>query len=245
MKQTQSRSSRRTARIELLIIAIVGLAAFAASARFEIFERFSAWSVQHDNWQADEVATLIVAVALGAGIFAWRRWRDLSREVSRRQSAEELLRRSEASFKQIVEQAGDLIYKNDERGRFTFCNPTTSRVLKYSEAEMLRKSYLEVIRPDFRSEVDKFYRQQIISGTHETYKEIPVVARDGEELLLGTKVQLLTEAGRIVGFQTVARDITERSRAEAEIQKMHEYENLFRLARSYPARSQREKKGSA
>ena len=230
MNQNQSRRSRRTANIELVTIGLAGVAAFAFSARFDLFERFVAWSAQHDNWQADEVATLLIVLTVGACIFAWRRWRELSGEVSRRQGAEESLRRSEASFKQIVEQAGDLIYQNDDHGLFTFCNPITSRVLKYSEAEMIGKHYLDVIRPDCRLEVDTFYRQQIISGTHETYKEIPVVARDGEELLLGIKVQLITEAGRVVGFQTVARDITERRRAEEELRQMQEYRNLFRLA---------------
>lgn len=212
------------------MIALTGVAAFVTSVRFELFERFAAWSQAHDNWQADELVTLAVVMALGVCIFAWRRWSELRTEVSRRRGAEESLRRSDASFKQIVEQAGDLIYKNDDHGLFTFCNPTTRRVLKYSETEMLGKHYLDVIKPDCRLEVDKFYRQQMINGTHETYKEITVIAKDGEELLVGLKVQLLTEAGRIVGFQTLARDITERQRAEAELRKMQEYQNLFRLA---------------
>src|ERR1700682_304392 len=214
MNQNQSGRSRHTAKIELLIISLAGVAAFVASARLNLFERFAAWSAEHDNWQADEVATLLIVLALGACIFAWRRWSELSNEVGRRQEAEESLQRSQASFKQIVEQAGDLIYPNDDHGLFTFCNPTTSKILKYSNTEMLGKHYLDVIRPDCRLEIDRFYRQQMISRTSETYKEVPVIAKDGEELLLGLKAQLLMEAGRVIGFQTMARDITERRRAE-------------------------------
>jgi PAS domain S-box-containing protein len=230
INQNQSHARRRTAKMELLIIGLAGVTGFVASARFDLFERFVSWSQAHDKWQADELATLMIILALGACIFAWRRLNELSTEVSRRRGVEESLRRSEASFKQIVEDAGDLIYKNNDHGLFTFCNPTTSRVLKYSEGEMLGKHYLDVIKSDCRSEVDAFYRQQMLKGIRETYKEITVIAKDGEELLLGLKVQLLTEAGRIVGFQTVARDITERRRGEEELRKMQEYQNLFRLA---------------
>src|SRR5229473_7311883 len=148
MNQNQSRRGPRTAKIELLIIGLAGVVSFALSARLDLFERFVTWSGKHNNWQADEVATLLIVLAVGACIFAWRRWRELSSEVSRRHGAEKLLERSQASFKQIVEQAGDFIYMNDDHGFFTFCNPTTSKSLKYSDSEMLGKQYLEVIRPD-------------------------------------------------------------------------------------------------
>src|ERR1700682_6450025 len=230
MTQNQMHSRRRRAKIELLVIGVAGVVGFAISASFDVFERFAFWSAKHDKWQADELATALIIFAACACIFAWRRWNELSTEESRRQGAEDSLRRSEASFKQIVEQAGDLIYQNDHHGLFTFCNPITSKVLKYSQAEMLGKNYLDIIMPDCRLETDQFYRQQIISRTHDTYKEIPIIAKDGEELLLGLKVQLLTEGGRIVGFQTVARDITERRRAEQELRQMQEYQSLFRLA---------------
>ena len=230
MSQNRSPSNHRTAKIELLIIGLAVVAAFAMSARFEIFERFTAWSATYDEWHVDDLATMLVVLAFGACIFAWRRWRGLTAEVSRRQRAEESLGKSEASFRQIVEQAGDIIYKIDDHGLFTFCNPTTSKLLKYSEAEMLGKHYLEVIRPDCRLETDKFYRQQMISRTPETYKELPVIAKDGSELLLGQKVQLLTQNGRIVGFQAVARDMTEGRRAQEELRQMQEYKNFFRLA---------------
>lgn len=214
----------------MFVIALTGVATFVISSRFDLFERFSTWSAEHDKWQTDEVLTVLMVLAFGGFIFAWRRWSELRTEASHRQTAEESLRKSEASFKQIVEEAGDLIYKNDDHGFFTFCNPTTSRLLKYSETEMLGKHYLDLIKPDCRSDVDQFYRQQLTEGTRETYKEISVIAKDGVELLLELKVQLLKETGRIVGFQTVARDITERRRAEDELRKMQEYRNLFRLA---------------
>jgi PAS domain S-box-containing protein len=230
MTQNESRFRRRTAKIELCVILLTGVVVFAISAWFDLFEEFATWSQKHHDWQLDEFATLLIVSSIGACIFAWRRWRELSNEVERRREAEESLRRSQASFKQIVEQAGDLIYQNDDRGLFTFCNPTTCKILKYSNSEILGKHYLDVIRPDRRLEIAQFYQQQMTGGTLETYKEVPVIAKDGEELLLGLKVQLLMEAGRVVGFQTMARDITESRRAEEELRQMQEYQNLFRLA---------------
>src|ERR1051326_4706492 len=183
-----------------------------------------------DLWRADDVAVVFIVMGLAAGVFAWRRWGDLSAEIARRRRAEDSLRRSESSYRQIVEQAQDIIYKADAGGRFTFCNPSAGKLLKYTAGEIVGRHYLELVRPADRAEVDQFYREQVNSLTPATYKEFRAVAKDGAELLIGQNVQLLTDGNRVVGFQAVARDITEQRRAEEALRRMEEYRNLFRLA---------------
>jgi PAS domain S-box-containing protein len=173
---------------------------------------------------------MFIVLGLAAGVFAWRRWRELRIEVTRRERAEGSLCRSEASFRQIVEQAQDIIYKTDVHGRFTFCNPTVQKLLNYSEREIIGRHFLELIKPEECSEVEQFYHQQVVSQTPVTYREFSAITKDGAELLIGQNVQLLTERGRVKGFQAVARDITEQRRAEDTLRQMKEYRNLFRLA---------------
>jgi signal transduction histidine kinase len=80
--------------------------------------------------------------------------------------------------------------------------------------DMLGRRYLEFIVPAWRAKVRRFYVRQFLSGEANTYFEFPITTADGHELWLGQNVQLIREAGRIVGFQAVARDITAIKRAQ-------------------------------
>ncbi len=150
-----------------------------------------------------------------------------------RKRAEQTLRESEKRYKQIVENASEIIYRTDGRGNFTFVNPTMMRLLKYSQDELSGLNYLNVIRADRHQKVGKFYARQLFAQIPSTYYEIPVVAKDGSELWLGQNVQLLFERGQVVGFQAVARDITERRCAEEKL--LVAQKRLQRLLSSSPA----------
>ena len=139
-----------------------------------------------------------------------------------RRQAEEKLQKSEERYKQIIEEASDIVYRADENGYFTFQNPITARTVGYSEEEWIGKHFLELILPDYRDEAAKFYGLQFVKKIKNTYYEYPVARKDGTELWLGQNVQLLMEDSRITGFQAVARDITDRRKIEEALQKSEE-----------------------
>jgi PAS domain S-box-containing protein len=230
MKESGRSRTPTGAAKDLLTISLGALVAFALSVRFEGFERIAAWAAKHDDWRLDEGLLVLVLVGFAGGVFSWRRWRELRAEAIRRHTAEESLRESEESYRRIVEQAEEIIYRTDARGYFIFCNPRGARILKYTESELLGLHYLDVIRPDYRDAAEEFYKHQLISGTPTTYYEFPAVCHDGAEVLLGQNVQAVVENGRITGFQAVARDMTERKRSEEALRKLEEYRNLFQLA---------------
>jgi PAS domain S-box-containing protein len=146
-------------------------------------------------------------------------WVSVQRDVTERKRIEEALRASEERYRQIVEQATEIIYKTDAKGFFTFLNPTFSRLLQYSETHLSSLLYTDVIRSDVRAEAESFYTRQLAENTTNTYYEVPVIAQDGTEIWIGQNVQLVYEDGQVVGFQAVARDITARKQAEDIQQK--------------------------
>ncbi|MDQ3744061.1 MAG: EAL domain-containing protein [Acidobacteriota bacterium] len=117
-------------------------------------------------------------------------------------------RQAEGRFRQIVEHATDIIYRTDVKGHFTLVNPVAARFLKRPAKEFVGLHYLELVRPDYRGEAEKFYGSQFAGRVADTYFEFPALAGDGGEVWLGQNVRLLVEGDRIVGFQAVARDIT-------------------------------------
>ena len=117
-------------------------------------------------------------------------------------------------LQQLVDRANDVIFNIDLHGRFTWVNPTGSRLSKRSIDELVGTSFLELVRPDFRRDAAHFYQHQVDHRIPSTYYEFSVVAADGAEIWLSQYVQLIVEGDRIVNIQAVARNITARKRAE-------------------------------
>jgi PAS domain S-box-containing protein len=132
----------------------------------------------------------------------------LLREVTARQRTAMLLSESESRFRQIVENASDIIYRTDAKGRFTYVNPTALHLMGYAENDVIGRYYLELAAPNARHKLKRFYEYQFIAHKKATYFEFQAITQDGEEIWLGQNVQLITEGNQIIGFQAVARDIT-------------------------------------
>ncbi len=134
-------------------------------------------------------------------------------EIERGQ-AEAVLRGREERYRSLVESASDLIYTTDHEGRLTYVNPPFVKTVGYTEAELLGRPALGLVRDDQRREVQRFYREQWDEVRPVSYHRVPIVTRDGREVWLGQNWVLLTEGGEVVGAQVVARDITRQYETE-------------------------------
>ena len=85
-----------------------------------------------------------VILLLFVGSTAWNR--SLSRQVQTRTKAVE---RTERRYRDLVDNASDMIYRTDAFGRFTFVNPVATRLLGFTDSELLSMKYFELIRPDW------------------------------------------------------------------------------------------------
>ena len=98
----------------------------------------------------------------------------------------------------------------------------------YSARELIGKHFLDLIPPDYKRPVERFYRIQFVKKLPLTYNEFPIVSKQGERFWLGQKVQLRIKDDRVVGFQAIARDITDRKKAEEALRESEtRYKDLF------------------
>jgi PAS domain S-box-containing protein len=136
-----------------------------------------------------------------------------------RQRAEEALRESESKYRDLVETSQDLIWKCDAEGRFTYLNKAWEKTHGYKIEEMLGRKFTDFQRPEVAArdirEFGRHLRGESVAG-HETSH---LHKRGNEIALVFNAVPLLDQAGNIIGAQGTAHDITERKKAEAELQE--------------------------
>src|ERR1044071_485252 len=72
----------------------------------------------------------------------------------------ERLRDSEGRYRQLVENAQDIIYRTDMWGFFTYVNPVATRVTGWPSDKILGKHFLELIREDHRERVEAHLKAQ-------------------------------------------------------------------------------------
>jgi PAS domain S-box-containing protein len=153
----------------------------------------------------------------------------LALELSKRMLSEKALQQSEQRYRELVDNATDIIYRTDQFGRFTFVNPPATRIMKLSAEELMGRQYLRLVHPEDRLAAKEFYQRQLRERIPNTYYQFRAVTGDGRVLWVGQNVQLVDD-GEFVSFQAVARDITELLQAQEQACKAEEYRSLFQLA---------------
>lgn len=90
MKGVVSRVFRKKSRAfyDLLVILFAGALVVALSSWFDMFQFVIDWIARHDTWQLDDILTTALFFAIAFAVYAWRRHRELLKEVRQRKKAE-------------------------------------------------------------------------------------------------------------------------------------------------------------
>lgn len=151
-------------------------------------------------------------------------------DITDRKRTEAALQQSEDRYRTLVENASDIVFRTDITGHFTFGNPVALRITGYREEELRGKHYRKLIRPDMLDETIKLLVSQYENRVPNTYHEFPIITKDGHEKWLGQNTQLIVKDGNVVGFQAVARDITERKLAAEERLRREKLQGIVEVA---------------
>lgn len=117
----------------------------------------------------------------------------------------------------IVESSADAIVTKDLDGVITSWNRGAERIFGYTAKEAIGRPITIVIPPDRHAE-EPAILERIRRGERIDHYETVRRHKDGSKLNISLSVSPLRDAaGNIVGASKIARDITERKRAEAQI----------------------------
>ena len=151
-----------------------------------------------------------------------------ARDITERRKMEEALRASEIRYREVVEKANDIIYLTDRKGIVVLVNPAASRITGYSEEELIGKHYFDLVADDHKEQIANFYRLQAVEKLPDTYYEVPIVTKQGETVWLGQNAKLVMEGDGVTGYQVIARDITDRKKAQDALRQSEEkYRIIF------------------
>jgi len=141
----------------------------------------------------------------------------------REKQAKEALTKSEKKYRTILESIEEGYAEIDLKGNFTFFNDSISKMLGYSRDELMGMNNREYTRPETAKKMYKVFNRVYITGKTESVSEYEVIIKDGSVRNLEFSVSLMRDQERRpTGFRGVARDVTERLKAEKEKRKLED-----------------------
>ena len=136
-------------------------------------------------------------------------------DITDRKLAEDALRDSEARYRLMAENSTDMISRSSARGRFLYVSDAARHILGYDPSEMIGHSIFELALPD-----DHHVLRRVTELLEEPQTfSYRVRRKSGEQIWLESRSRALRDAsGAITEIVAVSRDISERRRAEEQIE---------------------------
>ncbi|MEM2393423.1 MAG: PAS domain S-box protein [Candidatus Bathyarchaeia archaeon] len=194
-----------------------------------IKDGFSVTFKQHaqgiEEMLEDQVITKngeIKDVAIKASVFEFRGKKliqGIFRDITRRKKAEKALRESEETYRALLNGMNDTAWVIGFDGKFIDVNEAAVRVLGYSREELLRMGPPDIDTSLTEEQIMELIRNmpkdkiQVFETTHKT--------KDGKIIPVEISSSLVTYKGK-PAILSIARDITERKKAEEKMRSLME-----------------------
>jgi PAS domain S-box-containing protein len=144
---------------------------------------------------------------------------------------EQNLKEAENKYRQVVENAVDIIFTTDIFGNFIYANKSCSEFSGFSISELLKLNYSDLINPEYREKTKRFFLRQYLTKTPTTYFEYSFNLKNGRTGWLGQNTSLIYENNKIIGFHCISRDITEAKQIQMALKESEKrYRHLVELS---------------
>jgi two-component system cell cycle sensor histidine kinase/response regulator CckA len=153
----------------------------------------------------------------------------VNRDITAQKLAEEAVRRTEIRYRELVENANDIIFTVDRDGYCLSMNRIGQEVTGYVASDARGVNLRKLVAPEELSTV-LGQLQRVMAGHDVAPFEIDVLTIEGRRITLEVGVRPLREGDTIVAAQGIARDVTTRRELEAQLRQAQKMDAIGRLA---------------
>jgi len=148
-------------------------------------------------------------------------------ETVRIRKAESELQESQMRYRNLIENAPDVVYTISENGTLASLNSAFERLTDWKCSEWVGKSFASLVHPDdLNTAMETF--EKTLRGECLPLYELRVLSKSGKYLIGEFTSRPWFEKGKIVGEFGIVRDITGRKKAEEALEQSEEkYRNLI------------------
>jgi PAS domain S-box-containing protein len=154
----------------------------------------------------------------------------LQQEIAERQQVEETLRRAEANYRSIFENAIEGIFQRTPDGRYISVNPALAQILGYSSPENVITSISNIEEQLYVNPDDRLQFECLIQE-HDTVSkfEVQVYRADGSTIWISKNARTIRDRqGKLLSYEGSIEDITGRKQAELALHQQFMREKLLK-----------------
>jgi len=153
----------------------------------------------------------------------------VNRDITAQKMAEEAVRRTETRYRELVENANDIIFTVDRDGYCLSMNRIGHQITGYVASDTRGVNLRTLVAPEELGVV-LGQLQRVMAGHDVAPFEIDVVTFEGRRITLEVGVRPLREGETVVAAQGIARDVTTRRELEAQLRQAQKMDAIGRLA---------------
>ena len=150
-------------------------------------------------------------------------------DITRRKKSEKALLESEDRFRDLFENATDMLQSIDPEGKILLVNKAWRETLEYTEEEVIGRNIFDFLHPDSREGCIRNFNKILQDGEEFTCQTV-FLSKTGKEIQVDGRVNCRLVDGQPVALRSVYRDITEKLKMEEELRRTQKLESIGILA---------------
>ena len=229
---------RQPAVTDAVIIFVLAVLAVILSWYLDIFAIAMRFQAVYGDWGLDDLIMMSVVLSFALIAYGWRRFRELRTEIKARCAAEakvkekvDALTEAQSFLQTIVENVPATIYVRAlPEGRYVLINREAEKLLGVPREKLLGKTVAEALPEVIARAAADHDRILLQSAEPVIFEPHPItVPGHGTRIALVTGLAIRDDHGKPHYVLNVVQDITERKRAEAQIEHLAHHDSLTDL----------------
>ncbi|MEE9262684.1 MAG: ATP-binding protein [Dehalococcoidia bacterium] len=169
------------------------------------------------NHFTEERVVILAAIADGIGT------------LLEKNSSQELLARSEEKYRDLFENASDLVQSVSPDGALQYVNQAWRDTLQYDDDVISNISFLDIVHPDYQEGCLDIF-QRAMRGEEVGKFETAFLTRDRRKVMVEGGIHCRVIDGKPAGIQGIFRDISERKLLQEQLSHFQQMETMGRMA---------------